>query len=70
MRRFAHGPSRNRAIDNEPWSPDTSIAMGEYKAKTDDPRRLLLRLKSPVNEPMVVEANLEHHFLERVWKLC
>jgi hypothetical protein len=31
--------------------------------------RLLLRLKSPVNEPIVVEANLDHHFLERVWKL-
>jgi hypothetical protein len=46
-----------------------SIAMGEYKAKTNEPTRLLLRLESPVNEPMVVEVKLEHDFLERLWKL-
>jgi hypothetical protein len=43
--------------------------MGEYKANTDQPKRLLLRLQWPSNEPMVVEVYLERDFLERVWKL-
>src|SRR5262245_10448832 len=39
--------------------------MGEDKAKS----RLLVRLRFPTHEPMVVEAQLEEGFLERVWKL-
>lgn len=43
--------------------------MGEHKANHDQPKRLLLRLQWPSNEPMVVEVDLERDFLERVWKL-
>jgi hypothetical protein len=35
-----------------------------------EPRRLLLRLPFPTDEPMVVEVEgIERDFLERVWKL-
>ena len=43
--------------------------MGEYKAKIEQRKRLLVRLQFPTHEPMVVEADLSPGFLERVWKL-
>ena len=43
--------------------------MGEHKANTDQPKRLLLRLQFPTHELMVVEVDLALGFLERVLKL-
>ena len=43
--------------------------MGEGKANWLPSRRLLVRLRFPSHEPMVVEAELAAGFLERVWKL-
>ena len=43
--------------------------MGEEKTNALQPKRLLLRLQWPSDEPMVMEVDLEREFLERVWKL-
>jgi hypothetical protein len=43
--------------------------MGEYKAKNNQSKRLLLRLQWPSDETMVGEVDLDPDFLERVWKL-
>jgi hypothetical protein len=43
--------------------------MGEQKANSTDPRRLIVRLDWPTDEKMVVEVSLEGDFLERAWKL-
>jgi hypothetical protein len=45
------------------------LVMGEYKAKIEQRKRLVVRLQFPTHEPMVVEADLSPGFLERVWKL-
>jgi hypothetical protein len=42
--------------------------MGEDKANHQT-RRLLVRLRCPTHEPMVVEVDPAPGFLERVWKL-
>jgi hypothetical protein len=42
--------------------------MGEDKADSES-KRLLMRLRFPTSEPMVVEVGLTAEHLERVWKL-
>jgi hypothetical protein len=58
MRRLAQPTGESKVIDNELLLPDSLVAMGEYKAKIDEPQRLLVRLQFPTHEPMVVEAEL------------
>ena len=43
--------------------------MGEDKANSLETRRLLLRLRFPTHEPMVVEVDLTADYLERTRKL-
>ena len=43
--------------------------MGEHKANSLDSRRLLLRLRFPTHEPMVVQVHLTADYLERTRKL-
>jgi len=58
-----------KGVDNELWSFARLRPMGEHKANSSKPKRLLLRLQWPTEEPLVVEMNIEADFLERVWKL-
>ena len=43
--------------------------MGEHKANKFETRRLLLRLRFPTHEPMVVQVDLTADYLERTRKL-
>lgn len=43
--------------------------MGEYKANIVQSKKLVVRLEWPADVPMLVEVELDHGFLQRVWKL-
>jgi hypothetical protein len=58
----------SKTIDNRLSSTDSLRRMGEHKANSKS-KRLLVRLRFPANEPMVVEVGLTAEHLERVWKL-
>ncbi len=58
----------SKAIDNELCPPDSLVGMGEDKANTHT-RRLIVRLRVPSMDKMVVEVELGREYLSRCWKL-
>jgi hypothetical protein len=68
MQRVAHPLRESSAIDRRLFGADRLLLMGEEKAKQQN-RRLLVRLRVPSLDKMVVQVELGREYLRRCLKL-